>query len=199
MACCGAGVSPQFLEMSDLQSARSVLRAATAPAHERVDRAFGHFDLTTATGYRNFLLAQAQPLVTVEAAVDAFGPVTILPDWPQRRRAPLIAADLADFDVPMPAPEPLLLSSMEAALGAIYVLEGSRLGGALLARNISMDLPGRFIRCPAAPKRWRGLIEVLDQILATPHQRDAAVSAARAVFDLFWRSARQHGRMPLVE
>lgn len=199
MTCCTSGVSPKSLQMNTPQSARSLLRTATAPAHERVDRAFGHFDLTDRDGYRAFLVAQAQPLVTVERAVDVFDPIAFLPDWPERRRAPLIAADLADLDVPTPTPEPLELPDSAAALGAIYVLEGSRLGGALLARNVSVDLPGRFIRCPPAPKRWRGLIEVLDQMLKTEDQRDAAVRAARAVFDLFWRSARQHGRMPVVE
>ncbi len=185
--------------MIPTSSARSLLRAATASAHERVDDAFGAFDLSDRDGYRAFLLAQAGPLLTTETAVDAFDPVALLPDWPERRRAPLIAADLADFDVSMPAPEPLSLDSVEAALGAIYVLEGSRLGGALLARNVPMDLPGRFIRCPAAPKRWRGLIEVLDRTLVTDDQREVAESAARAVFDLFWRSARGHGRMTVVE
>lgn len=185
--------------MTAVQSARTLLRTATASAHDRVDQALGGFDLSDRDGYRAFLIAQAQPLVTVEAAIDAFDPAAILPDWPERRRVPLIAADLTDLDAPIPTAEPLDLPDSPAALGAIYVLEGSRLGGALLARNVSMDLPDRFIRCPPAPKRWRGLIEVLDRTLKTGDQRDAAVTAARAVFDLFWRSARQHGRMPVVE
>ena len=175
------------------------MRTATAPEHDRVDRAFDEFDLSDRADYRAFLIAQAQPLATVEAAVDTFDPSAILPDWPARRRVPLIAADLADLGATMPPAEPLHLSCHAAALGAIYVLEGSRLGGALLARNVSVDLPDRFIRCPPAPKRWRGLIEVLDGTLKSEDQRDAAVTAARAVFDLYWRSARQHGRMPVVE
>lgn len=185
--------------MTKAPSARSVLRAATASAHERVDRAFGAFDLRDRDGYRRFLVAQAGPLLTAEAAVDAFDLLALLPDWPERRRAPLIRADLADFGAATPSPEPFDLRSDAAALGVIYVLEGSRLGGAMLARNVPMDLPARFIRCAPAPKRWRGLIELLDQHLVTPDQHEVAADAARAVFDLFWRSARQHGRMPVVE
>lgn len=185
--------------MTKVQAARSLLRTATAPEHERVDRAFGTFDLSDRDEYRAFLLAQARPLVSVEAAIDAFDPTPMLPDWPERRRAPLIAADLADLGASMPSPEPVAVTSDAAALGAIYVLEGSRLGGTLLARDVPMDLPARFIRCPPAPSRWRGLIEVLDRMLKTTEQRDAAVTAAHAVFDLFERSARQHGRMPVVE
>ncbi len=185
--------------MPPVSSARNLLRTATTPDHQRVDDAFAGFDLSSRDGYRAFLIAQAQPLMTVEAAIEAFDPVAFLPDWPERRRAPLIAADLADLAAPMPTHAPFELTDAAAALGAIYVLEGSRLGGALLARNVPMDLPDRFIRCPPAPKRWRGLIEVLDGTLTSGDQRDAAIGAARAVFDLFWRSARQHGRMPVVE
>ncbi len=185
--------------MSRIVTARSLLRTATASAHDRVDHAFGAFDLSNRDDYRAFLIAQAGPLLSAEAAIDAFDPVALLPDWPERRRAPLIRADLADFNAPAPQPEPFHVQSDAAALGVIYVLEGSRLGGTLLARNVPMDLPARFIRCAPAPKRWQGLIEVLDHHLVTPDQRKVAADAACAVFDLFWRSARRHGRMSVVE
>ena len=185
--------------MTRTVTARSLLRTATASAHARVDRAFGAFDLSDRDDYRTFLVAQAGPLLSAEAAVDAFDPAALLPDWPERRRADLIRADLADVNAPAAQPEPFAIHSSAAALGVIYVLEGSRLGGALLARNVPMDLPARFIRCAPAPKRWQGLIEVLDQHLVTPDQREVAADAACAVFDLFWRSARQHGRISVVE
>lgn len=185
--------------MSRTSTARSLLRTATASAHERVDRAFGAFDLSDRDDYRAFLIAQAGPLLSAEAAIDAFDPHSLLPDWPERRRAALLRADLADFDVPAPQLEPLAVQSNAAALGVIYVLEGSRLGGALLARNVPMDLPGRFIRCAPAPKRWQELIDVMDRHLVKPHEHAVAVEAARTVFDLFWRSARQHGGISVVE
>lgn len=185
--------------MKRSNSARTLLRAATASAHERVDRAFGAFDLSDRDDYRAFLIAQAGPLLSAEAAVDAIDPSALLPDWPERRRSDLIRADLADFGTP-PAPTGAFdLQCDAAALGAIYVLEGSRLGGAMLARNVPMDLPARFIRCAPEPKRWQGLIEILDRQLVTPIQREVAADAACAIFDLFWRSARQHGRISVVE
>jgi heme oxygenase len=185
--------------MSRTVTARSLLRAATASAHERVDHAFGIFDLSDRDGYRTFLVAQAGPLLSAEAAIDAFDPHSLLPDWPERRRAALLRADLADFDAPAPQLEPLAVQSDAAALGVIYVLEGSRLGGALLARNVPVDLPARFIRCASASKRWQGLIEVMDHHLVKPEQHEVAADAACAVFDLFWRSAQQHGRISVVE
>lgn len=185
--------------MTRTASARSVLRTATAPAHAQVDDAFGAFDLSSRDGYCGFLIAQAGPLLSAEAAVDAFAPAALLPDWPDRRRSDLLRADLTDLGVEPPQAAPFDLASDAAALGVIYVLEGSRLGGAMLARTVPMDLPARFIRCAPAPKRWQGLIEVLDRHLVTPRQHAVAADAARAVFDLFRRSARQHGRMFVVE
>lgn len=199
MACGAVPVSPQPPGMTKAASARNLLRTATASAHARVDDAFGGFDLDDRDGYRSFLMAQAGPLLTAEAAIDAFAPAALLPDWPERSRAALIRADLADLDAPAPKPEPFDVRSDAAALGVIYVLEGSRLGGAMLARNVPMDLPARFIRCAPEPKRWQELIKVLDRHLVTPDQHAVAADAARAVFDLFWRSARQHGRMFVVE
>lgn len=175
------------------------MRTATASAHVQVDDAFGAFDLNGRDGYRSFLIAQAGPLLSAEAAVDAFDPAALLPDWPDRRRSDLIRADLADLGVEPPRAEPFELDTDAAALGVIYVLEGSRLGGAMLARNVPMDLPARFIRCAPEPKRWQALIKVLDRHLVAPDQHAVAADAARAVFDLFWRSARQHGRMFVVE
>lgn len=185
--------------MTTTLPARSLLRTATASEHERVDRAFGAFDLSDRDGYRAFLMAQAGPFLAAEAAVDAFDPAALLPDWPQRRRAALIRADLADLDAPVPQTDSLDLRSESEVLGVIYVLEGSRLGGKMLARNVPMDLPARFIRCAPEPKRWQGLIEVLNRHLVTPAQHEMAAVAACAVFDLFCRSAREHGRMPVVE
>ncbi len=185
--------------MTAPQSARSVLRSRTAPDHERVDRAFSRFDITRTDGYRAFLNAQAGPLSAIEAGIDAFDPVALLPDWPERRRAHLIRADLAELGDDIAMAEPFEVGTDERALGAIYVLEGSRLGGAMLARSVPRSLPGRFIRSQPAPQRWRELIAVLDRTLVTDPQRDAAAAAARAAFDLFARSALPQGRMMDVE
>lgn len=185
--------------MPEIRSVRSLLRATTAPDHDRVDTAFAGFDLADPDGYRRFLIAQAGPVAAVEAAIDACGPLALVPDWPERRRAGLIAEDLADLGSAMPAADPFALAGEAAMLGALYVLEGSRLGGSVLARNIPMELPARFMRCPPAPNRWRALIATLEQALVTRDRIDIATGAARAVFDRFERSAREYGRTPVVE
>ncbi|MFL9840618.1 biliverdin-producing heme oxygenase [Sphingomonas sp. ST-64] len=180
-------------------SARHALRLQTAADHDRVDRAYATFDLRSRGGYRAFLRAQAEPFLTVEAAIDRFDPSAVVGDWPERRRGGLLRADLAELGDPEPDLADMSISTHERALGAIYVLEGSRLGGAMLARSVPEDLPGRFIRSAPAPKRWRDLVGLLDVYLMTACQREMAVSAAREVFALFADSAERERRTHDVE
>jgi heme oxygenase len=171
-------------------SARFALRAATADAHHRLDKLFSRFDLGQAAGYADFLLAQTGALLGAEAALDASNAKAVLPDWPERRRAKLLIDDLAVLGLAAPSPTPVAPFATEAAvLGAIYVLEGSRLGGAVLVRSVPDGLPRRFLS-PGNPTNWRAFVALLDQRLSSRNSIDQASAAARAVFDAFDRSAR---------
>lgn len=171
-----------------------MLRASTADAHERVDAAFSRFDLASEDGYRRFLLAQAEAFLPVEAALDSAGAETILPDWPQRRRGDLLRADLADLNVTAPElfPGPSFLSGEAPMLGAIYVLEGSRLGGAVLKQAVPSHFPRRFLEARQAAGSWRSLLRTLDSILTRPGDLEAAVAAAKEVFARFEQGAKAH-------
>lgn len=169
--------------------ARAALRAATADAHERVDASFGDFHLGDRAGYCRFLRAQAGAFLPVEAALDRAGARDVIADWPSRRRAALLQADLADLDssgVSLPEPE---LASPEAMCGAIYVLEGSRHGAAMLVRGVSDDLPTRFLRAPAPPGAWRILLDRLDAMLPEGRAREKGIRGALTVFAMFDRAA----------
>lgn len=174
--------------------ARAALRAATAREHARVDAAFSRFHLASETGYRDFLLAQAGALLTVEQALDRGGAAEILTDWPERRRGDLLRADLAQLNVTVPEPfsAPDFLSIKAPLLGAIYVLEGSRLGGAVLKKAVPSHYPRRFLEARQAAGSWRKLLQTLDDFLTRPGDLDAAVSAAKEVFARFERAANAH-------
>lgn len=175
-------------------SARHALRTATAPDHARVDEAFSRFDLSSPQDYARFLQAQAAAVLPVEAAIDLVIDDAVIPDWPQRRRAHLLLQDLGDLGAEPPQTDqfPSFVALAET-LGAIYVLEGSRLGGGLLARTVPSDLPRRFLGT-SDPARWRALIEVLDRMLVSDCQREASIDAARRVFGCFEAGARVHAR-----
>lgn len=175
-------------------AARLELRAATAAAHAAVDRAYSGFDLSRPAGYRAFLDAQNACLAPLEDALTSAGAQRLLPDWRHRRRAALLAADLADLGAAARArPHPLLdleLGEPAAVLGALYVLEGSRFGSAVLARRLPPAAPARFLGAAAEPDRWRVLVAAMDRHLGSEPALAAAVACARAVFAAFAAAAR---------
>lgn len=177
-------------DLSRPLSAAQALRRATAPAHDEVDALFSRFDLGEPAGYRAFLLAQAKAHLPVEAALDAADAERVIADWPQRRRAALLRADLADLDAaPEPGPAPTPADAAEVA-GMAYVIEGSRLGGALLRRSVAPGLPVRFLSAPAEPGAWRALLLRLDALLGGEAELARATAAARGVFALFAAAGR---------
>jgi heme oxygenase len=174
-------------------NARLALREATAEAHERVDRLFSGLRLNDPDDYRLFLLAQAAAHLPVEAALDQAGAERHLPCWPERRRAALLRADLAEMGASEPAHfiSPSFSSAAEI-LGAIYVLEGSRLGGAVLKRALDPSSPRRFLTAPQPPGGWRSLGHQLDAALTEPALLSAAMRAARGVFEVFYEAGQRH-------
>jgi heme oxygenase len=174
-------------------TARAALRVATAADHERVDRLFSSLDLTRLADYRLFLTAQAAAHLPVEEAVNAAGARALLSDWPQRMRGHLLEADLTDLGVEVPSPqEPPALPVAASIFGAIYVLEGSRLGGAMLRRELPAGFPKRFLDAEQAPGAWRKLLAKLDEFVYAPDQLEAASLAAREVFMRFEIAGRQY-------
>jgi heme oxygenase len=172
--------------------ARAALRTGTAQEHERVDRLFGALNLARPEDYRLFLAAQAAAFLPVEEALDAAGAADFLPDWHARRRSHLLRGDLHALGTPLPSPEPVpALVSAPEILGAAYVLEGSRLGGAMLKRSVQHDLPQAFLSAPQSPGAWRKLLETLDHYLYETAPVAAAVGAARGIFHCFEAGGRR--------
>ncbi len=174
-------------------SARTALRDATAAEHERVDRLFSRFNLAQEEDYRRFLLAQAAAFLPIEAALDEAEAAELVPDWPLRRRGKLLQDDLRALgsgDPPPIAAPPL--PDPAAKLGAIYVLEGSRLGGALLKRRLPDTAPRYFLTAPQKGGSWRKLLETLDMFLYRSDQLASAIGAARGVFRNFEAGGQQY-------
>lgn len=178
--------------MTNPSGARWALRAATQSGHAQVDALLSTLNLGDRAEYGRFLAAQARAFLPVEAGLDRVDLAAVLPDWPGRRRSEALVADMEDLGAPLPPASPAAaFGGVEAALGAIYVLEGSRLGGRVLARSVAPGLPRRFLEA-GDPAHWRKLIAVLDATLVTEVQLAVAIEAARAVFARFAAGARCH-------
>jgi heme oxygenase len=178
--------------MAERGLAHAALHAGTKTEHERLDALFGGFSLTSADGYRAFLTAHARALPAIEQALDAGGFADRLADWPGRRRADALAADLVTLGGAVPAPLPApALDTPAKQWGAAYVIEGSRLGGAMLARGVAADLPKAYLGTPQNPGNWRIFLDYLDKALTVPQDIAVAGETARAVFALFEAAGQQ--------
>lgn len=172
------------------QAIRHRLRTATADAHDRVDRTFSRFDLTRRESYMLFLQAQAGALLPLEHALDAGAAPRLPLNWPARRRGSALLTDLRSLGLTPPVSDELAPIDREAAaLGTLYVLEGSRLGGALLRRSVPAGFPAAFL-APGSSAQWRELLDLLESALPAPdHQREAA-AAAQDTFERFEKFGR---------
>ncbi|KTF40130.1 biliverdin-producing heme oxygenase [Xanthomonas translucens] len=113
-------------------------------------------------------------------------------DWRYQPRSPLLEQDLAALRAtpPLPAPAPAAADAGNR-WGMLYVVEGSRLGGRLIARRLRQTLAAAapalayFELGHADPACWRRFQQRLEQALPTPQSRQAAVDGARAMFAHF--------------
>lgn len=171
---------------------RERLRVETRAAHDRVDAAFSRFDLLDREGYGAFLLAHAKALPALETALDEAGAASIVADWPERRRTPALEADLKGLGLRRPERRPVpKLGGAAEALGALYVLEGSRLGARLLLGRVRAssdpDVRGAvaYLSHGEAHRFWPSFLLALERRPYEP----AVVDGALAAFALFGRAA----------
>ncbi|MEG3083213.1 biliverdin-producing heme oxygenase [Sphingomonas sp. PB2P12] len=167
--------------MTDAVSTVAQLRSATASDHDAVDAGFGRYDLADADDYRAFLIAHAKALPAVEAWLDAIpGLATV------RSRGAALAADLATLGEEMPVPMTFALApSAAAGWGAMYVVEGSRLGGIMLSRSVPEGMPAAYLGAKHLSGEWRALLAAIDEQPADEAWVADAVAGAKAAFALY--------------
>jgi heme oxygenase len=173
------------------------LRAATAAVHHELDGALSITDRLAAPAGPAAMAPRYYALHAIaERAI--LPPLAALPPSAHtalnpgaRQRAPAIAAALHQLGLPVPAPTATLpIASLPAALGGLYVLEGSSLGGRLILRALrarGVDTSGLAFLDPYGEQtgaHWRALLAVLEQELAAEAARAEACEAALATFAL---------------
>ncbi len=182
--------------------ARMALRQATAAAHERLHHLPGLAALQAGTIERDEYAALLRRLFVFYRAVEdglAAAP-SLLPygiDLAARRRSGRLLDDLAFLGAPvppLPAPPALpALPSAAQALGLMYVIEGSTLGGRELARRLDHLLPAgsesgrRFLSGHGAQHgaMWREFCAALERCGDTPERRAEMIAAALLAFAVF--------------
>jgi heme oxygenase (biliverdin-IX-beta and delta-forming) len=176
------------------------LRSATADRHRRLDARWARMaPALELDGYQRFLVGLARVVAPVETAINGVDATTDLDlDWPSRRKADLLDEDLATLGADRPPPlDAPPLTGPHPAMGALYVLEGSMLGGRVVARTVMDTLgptaPVRYLRAYGddAAARWAGYRHAARRWLDTPAALSEATATAVAVFDLFLQGQEQ--------
>ena len=116
--------------------------------------------------------------------------------WYYASRSEALARDLADWglsreDEPLPlacASHSQVVGGSSASWGELYVIEGSALGGQILLRLLEKRFPGHahhFFRLGQEAGRgtWRTFQSMLDSQLSHPKQQQAAIAAAKTMFE----------------
>ena len=172
------------------------LRAGTATEHADVERAL---DLMSPELQRVRLVAVLDRLhgfwAAAEAGLDDWAerhPADAAAvDWARRRRAGLFAADLHALDAPGGAGRPVLpvIRGTDEALGRLYVLEGSTLGGTFIDRHLAAlpQLAGVRLRSFSpygqdTGAMWAAFRRTTRDRVASGGDAAAVVSAARQTF-----------------
>jgi heme oxygenase len=87
-------------------------------------------------------------LLPLEAALIRFGVEQLFPDWPSRSRSRALSADLTGLAIRIRLFPTLPRLDCDGLLGAMYGLEGSRLGARFLLRRCSSLRTRRSPRQP---------------------------------------------------
>ena len=184
----------RILTQSGLQRSklRSLLRDRTRAAHERVDRVFSRHDLWSAKGYVAFLRQHASVVLPMERMLDRAPSDHLIDDWPSRRRSTALRSDLTRLSEPVPPFwRELKMADPAELLGAMYVLEGSRLGARVLltrveaAGNPATREATAFLRHGTGAPFWPSFINHLEASPYADAKADRIVAGALTVFALF--------------
>ncbi len=180
-----------------MPSPLQILRERTAAAHRQLELAHLHNGAATRAGYVALLRGSL-------AAVHAIEPVVTrwLPAAAQPSRVASLRRDLAELgerdDV-----EPIavqLADDPATAWGAAYVVEGSTLGGVVLAQQFERALaPAErgatsYLRLRGAgtAAHWRAFVQALEQAPLDGDALERAVRAAVLSFGAYHRAFVHH-------
>lgn len=184
---------------------RALLRSSTQARHDRLNQ---HVLLSgllqpgySLANYRRLLLTLNRLYSGLEPELTAFanGSAVVF-DFAPRVKLPWLQADLRHFRVDPALFESALaplctptIASIGEFVGTLYVIEGSTLGGQMIAKCIRQHLgltPSGGARFyygygEATASMWQGFIEFAESIVEDPAQVAAAEIASGSVFELF--------------
>jgi heme oxygenase (biliverdin-IX-beta and delta-forming) len=129
----------------------------------------------------------------IEEAIKPYITESILPDYAQRRNSGYIKADILDLggditDLPFTT-VPKIENGVQA-LGALYVLEGSIMGGSIIVKMLEKGGVSKGVSFfsgygEATGVMWGNFIAVLNAEAKTEQEEEQAINAANETFKHF--------------
>jgi heme oxygenase len=172
------------------------LRAATASVHARVDTYMGGLLRQTDRGYEQFLTATAHAVLPLERALCEARVSELVHDWPLRCRSDALREDLAALSIAEPDTHPIhegpRLRDEAFMLGALYVLEGSRLGARVLLGMLGATHSHalRYLSHGHGLPLWQTFLAQLEASSAVRRNPESAEAGASAAFRPFLPKCR---------
>ncbi len=180
------------------------LKDETRQSHQATEQQLDLFNrMLTKSDYSRLLGRFWGFYVPIESKLNQVVGLNELPlNLPARQKKPLLERDLTSLDwnelaiqaLPWCADLPAL-DSVPHALGCLYVLEGSTLGGQIISRllqerfGITPDNGGRFFASygPDVRSMWKAFGETVTGYSTGPQVEDAIVDSAIETFAAFGR------------
>jgi len=140
----------------------------------------------------------------LEKLITAFLDTNILSDFEQRRKSEALVQDIQSLSQPtehlaLCADLPQIGNGFQA-LGAMYVLEGSTLGGQVISKMIAdrVELPENGLSFfegygPHTHRMWASFIQKLNELQLNAEDQEQLLEAANNTFKKFENWVNHHG------
>ncbi|MET1069490.1 MAG: biliverdin-producing heme oxygenase [Pseudomonas prosekii] len=171
------------------------LNQITNEPHTKLDALVkAHAPFETQANFARFVVAQYLFQSELVALYNDAELTAIVPDLPARCRAEAAKADLADLDTEVPAPVAGAVKNpgKAAALGWLFVSEGSKLGAAFLIKRavglgLSETFGARHLGEPAGGRAegWKNFVKTLDSLEFSAQEEAEIEQAAVDAFNRF--------------
>ena len=188
-----------------------ILRAETAQSHQSLEKIVVRQirEIQTTRDYINLLGFFYSYFESLEVLINEYISLSHLPDLYGRRKAGLISLDLISLGALVPQrlesdflPE---IKNQYQAFGALYVIEGSSLGGVHIAKMIHKKLPeaaNSFLFFTGYGERtsemWTRFKNVLDSISGNHAEINNIISGARETFVKFSEWINSNIKSPML-
>ncbi|GGC62629.1 hypothetical protein GCM10011504_46040 [Siccirubricoccus deserti] len=177
------------------------LRARTASLHARLDRIIEASCLGEPLHLLRLLIIHHAALGSIVPDLEYAGAARLFPGWDGRSRLLALEADLAELraDPPRRLSIERLFQSEQEVWGALYAVEGSRLGNLILLGKVAEhgdDLGRRATRFlahhPEEAVAWPRLVARLETLDYRGEDFETMVRGAEWVFGVYLMSAERH-------